>query len=277
MRLKFSFEFFPAKTPELQGRLYTAAARLAALKPTFFSVTYGAGGSTQNATLETVTKIQHDTHIPVAAHLTCVGADKLSINVLAQQYWQAGIHRLVALRGDMPGHAGEYIPHQGGYAYAADLVAGLVDLHPFDISVAAYPEGHPQAPSQAFDLENLRRKLDAGAHRAITQFCMDTDAYLRFREACVGAGITKPVVPGVLLITNFTQTVRFAGLCGTTIPAAVARLFEGADAATAAHMGTLFAMRQCQILLEEGFEEIHFYTLNKSEGAEALLRFLQSF
>ena len=276
MGLKYSFEFFPAKTPELHGRLHAAATRLAALEPAFFSVTYGAGGSTQNATLDTVTKIQHDTHIPVAAHLTCVGADRLKINDLAHEYWQAGIHRLVALRGDMPGHMGEYVPHPGGYAYAAELVAGLIDLHPFDISVAAYPEGHPQAPSPTFDRENLRRKLDAGAHRAITQFCLDTDAYLRFRDACAGMGITKPVVPGVLLMTNFAQTVRFAGLCGTAVPKSFVQLFDGADTATAAQLGTLFAMRQCEILVREGFEELHFYTLNKSESAEAVLRVLQS-
>lgn len=273
--LTISFEFFPAKTPETHAKLVQAASQLAVFKPDYISVTYGAGGSTQAATLETCRAIQEKTAAPVAAHLTCVGASRDEIDTVARTLWNNGVKRIVALRGDMPGHSGEYTPRADGYAYALDLVSGLRALHPFDISVAAYPETHPQAPSASFDLDNLRRKLDAGADRAITQFCFDTDAYLRFRDRCVRHGITKPIVPGIVLVNNFAQSRKFAALCGTAIPDRVYGLLDGiTDPVQAAMIGASFGIEQCEHLRRNGINQFHLYTLNRADIASAVCHWL---
>src|SRR6266702_4048202 len=201
--IKVSFEFFPPKTEAMEKQLWHAVETLAPVGPAFMSVTYGAGGSTRERTHAVVSRIQNELHVPAAAHLTCVNATRDEIDAIADAYWKAGIRHIVALRGDPPGGIdGEYVPTLGGYAYADELVAGLLEQHPFEISVAAYPECHPQAASAGADLDALKRKIDAGATRAITQFFFDTDCYASFLERVQKAGITVPVVPGILPLTN---------------------------------------------------------------------------
>lgn len=275
-----SFEFFPPKTEKMEQSLWQAIQRLAPLAPAFVSVTYGAGGSTRERTHATVCRIQSETGIPAAAHLTCVGATRDEIDAIARTYWNAGIRHIVALRGDPPeaagGLGGAYAPHPGGYAYAADLVAGLKAVADFEISVAAYPEAHPDAPSAAFDLDNLKRKVDAGATRGITQFFFDNDKYLRFRDRCAAAGIPAPIVPGILPITNYARAVEFAGKCNATIPAKLAETFEGLDAdpETRHLVAATVAAEQCQALQAEGVDAFHFYTLNRSDLTTAICRML---
>lgn len=275
-----SFEFFPPKTEKMEQSLWQAVQRLAPLKPAFVSVTYGAGGSTRERTHATVRRIQGETGIPAAAHLTCVGASRDEIDAVARHYWEAGIRHIVALRGDPPeadgGVAGKYVPHPEGYAYAADLVAGLKRVADFEISVAAYPETHPEAVSPQADLDNLKRKIDAGATRAISQFFFDNDAFLRFRDACAAAGIHAPIVPGILPITNFARAVEFAGRCGAAVPVELADAFDGLDRdpetrqLIAAHV----AVEQCRALLAEGVDEFHFYTLNRADLTVAICHLL---
>lgn len=275
-----SFEFFPPKTEKMEQSLWQAVTRLAPLKPAFVSVTYGAGGSTRERTHATVRRIQSDTGIPAAAHLTCVGASRDEIDAVARDYWEAGIRHIVALRGDPPesagGVAGKYEPHPQGYPYAVDLVAGLKQVADFEISVAAYPETHPEAPSADADLDNLKRKVDAGATRAISQFFFDNGAFLRFRDRCAAAGIKAPVVPGILPITNFARAVEFAGRCGAAVPAEVADAFDGLDRdpetrqLIAAHV----AVEQCRALLAEGVADFHFYTLNRADLTVAICHLL---
>ena len=275
-----SFEFFPPKTEKMEHSLWQAIQRLAPLSPSFVSVTYGAGGSTRERTHNTVTRIQKETGIPAAAHFTCVGATREEIDAIARTYWDAGIRHLVALRGDPPetegGVGGRYVPHPGGYAYAADLVAGMRKVADFEISVAAYPETHPEAPSAQFDLDNLKRKVDAGATRAITQFFFDNDAYFRFLDRCAAAGITVPIVPGILPITNFARAVEFAGKCGAAMPARYAETFEGLDSdpETRQLVAATMAAEQCQELQAQGIKEFHFYTLNRSDLTVAICRML---
>ncbi len=275
-----SFEFFPPKTEKMEQSLWQAIQRLAPLGPSFVSVTYGAGGSTRERTHNTVTRIQKETGIPAAAHFTCVGATRDEIDAIARTYWDAGIRHLVALRGDPPetegGVGGRYVPHPGGYAYAADLVAGMRKVADFEISVAAYPETHPEAPSAQFDLDNLKRKVDAGATRAITQFFFDNDAYFRFLDRCAAAGITVPIVPGILPITNFARAVEFAGKCGAAMPARYAETFEGLDSdpETRQLVAATMAAEQCQELQAQGIKEFHFYTLNRSDLTVAICRML---
>ncbi|MCW2246841.1 methylenetetrahydrofolate reductase (NADPH) [Azospirillum fermentarium] len=275
-----SFEFFPPKTEKMEQSLWQAIQRLAPLAPAFVSVTYGAGGSTRERTHATVCRIQAETGIPAAAHLTCVGATRDEIDAIARTYWDAGIRHIVALRGDPPeaagGLGGAYVPHPGGYAYAADLVAGLKAVADFEISVAAYPEAHPDAPSAAFDLDNLKRKVDAGATRGITQFFFDNDKYLRFRDRCVAAGITAPIVPGILPITNFARAVEFAAKCNATMPAKLAETFDGLDSdpETRQLVAATVAAEQCQALQAEGVDAFHFYTLNRSDLTTAICRML---
>ncbi|KAA0688798.1 methylenetetrahydrofolate reductase [NAD(P)H] [Azospirillum sp. YIM DDC1] len=275
-----SFEFFPPKTEKMEQSLWQAIQRLAPLAPSFVSVTYGAGGSTRERTHNTVTRIQKETGIPAAAHFTCVGATREEIDAIARTYWDAGIRHLVALRGDPPetegGVGGRYVPHPGGYAYAADLVAGMKKVADFEISVAAYPECHPEAPSAQFDLDNLKRKVDAGATRAITQFFFDNDAYFRFLDRCAAAGITVPIVPGILPITNFARAVEFAGKCGAAMPQRFAETFEGLDAdpETRQLVAATMAAEQCQALQAQGIKEFHFYTLNRSDLTVAICRML---
>ncbi|KAA1058748.1 methylenetetrahydrofolate reductase [NAD(P)H] [Azospirillum argentinense] len=275
-----SFEFFPPKTEKMEQSLWQAIQRLAPLSPSFVSVTYGAGGSTRERTHNTVTRIQKETGIPAAAHFTCVGATREEIDAIARTYWDAGIRHLVALRGDPPetegGVGGRYVPHPGGYAYAADLVAGMKKVADFEISVAAYPECHPEAPSAQFDLDNLKRKVDAGATRAITQFFFDNDAYFRFLDRCAAAGITVPIVPGILPITNFARAVEFAGKCGAAMPQRFAETFEGLDSdpETRQLVAATMAAEQCQALQAQGIKEFHFYTLNRSDLTVAICRML---
>ncbi|QCO14146.1 methylenetetrahydrofolate reductase [NAD(P)H] [Azospirillum brasilense] len=275
-----SFEFFPPKTEKMEQSLWQAIQRLAPLSPSFVSVTYGAGGSTRERTHNTVTRIQKETGIPAAAHFTCVGATREEIDAIARTYWDAGIRHLVALRGDPPetegGVGGRYVPHPGGYAYAADLVAGMKKVADFEISVAAYPESHPEAPSAQFDLDNLKRKVDAGATRAITQFFFDNDAYFRFLDRCAAAGITVPIVPGILPITNFARAVEFAGKCGAAMPQRFAETFEGLDAdpETRQLVAATMAAEQCQALQAQGIKDFHFYTLNRSDLTVAICRML---
>jgi methylenetetrahydrofolate reductase (NADPH) len=270
-----SFEFFPAKTAAADAALLETASRLAPLAPAFVSVTYGAGGGTRDRTFATATHIQAHTGLPAAAHLTCVGNSRGEVDALARRLWAAGIRRIVALRGDPP-DAAAYVPHPGGYAYAADLVAGLLRIAPFDVSVAAYPETHPAAPNAAFDLDNLKRKIDAGAARALTQFFFDTDAFLRFRDRAAAAGISAPVIPGILPITNFARTVDFAAACGTSIPDWVGMLFDGLDETpdTRQLVAATVAVEQCRVLQHHGVEAFHFYTLNRAELTLAICRIL---
>ena len=213
-----SFEFFPPNTEKMQQTLWQSIERLAVLQPRFVSVTYGADGSTRERTHSAVARILTETSLTAAPHLTCIGAARGEIDDIARNYWDMGVRHLVALRGDMPKGVSNYVPASGGYAYASDLVAGLKKVADFDISVAAYPEVHPEAASAQDDLDNLRRKLDAGASRAITQFFFDVDRYLRFRDRCAAAGIDSVIVPGILPITRFPQLQRFAEQCGATVP-----------------------------------------------------------
>ncbi len=274
--LNVSFEFFPPKSEKLAESLWQAAARLAPLAPKFVSVTYGAGGTTRDRTHETVLRLQNELGLAAAAHLTCVGADRAEINSIAQHYWQSGIRHIVALRGDAPAQDGIYRPHADGYAYAADLVGGLQALAPFEISVAAYPEKHPEAASFEADLDNLKRKIDAGATRAITQFFFDNEVFLRFRDMAVRAGITVPLVPGILPITNFQRTVDFAQKCGARIPPRVANQFEGLneEAEIRPLISAVLATEQCQQLCAEGVSDLHFYTLNRADLTLAICHML---
>ena len=269
-----SFEFFPPKSTDAETALWDAVCHLEPLRPAFVSVTYGAGGTTRERTHATVTRIARETTLTAAAHLTCVDATRQEVDDVARQYWQAGIRHLVALRGDPPEGAAIYSPIDGGYAYASDLVAGLRDVADFEISVAAYPEVHPDAPNPAFDLDNLKRKIDAGATRAITQFFFDNSMFLRFRDAVAAAGIDAPLVPGIMPVTNFDGIRRFAEGCGATIPAALAQAFEGLgdDAQVRKRVAEDVACRQCLDLVKHGVREFHFYTLNRAELTVAICR-----
>ena len=270
--ISVSFEFFPPADAAMEATLWNSVERLAPLAPRFVSVTYGADGSTRERTHRVVTRIQDETALTGAPHLTCVGASRGEILDIARGYWDQGVRHLVALRGDPPQGAAHYQPHAQGFAYAADLVAALARLAPFDVSVAAYPEVHPQALSAQADLENLKRKIDAGATRAITQFFYDTGAFLRFRDRCAAAGIRAPIVPGILPITRFAQVCRFAERCGAAIPAWLAQRFEGLedDAEIRRMIAASVAIEQVQALTRHGVGEFHFYTLNRAELSYAI-------
>jgi methylenetetrahydrofolate reductase (NADPH) len=266
--IKVSFEFFPPKTEAMEKQLWNAVETLAPVGPAFMSVTYGAGGSTRERTHAVVSRIQNELGVPAAAHLTCVNATRDEIDAIADAYWQAGIRHIVALRGDPPGGIdGDYVPTPGGYAYANELVAGLLALHPFEISVAAYPECHPQAGSAGADLDALKRKIDAGATRAITQFFFDTGCYASFLERARRAGITVPIVPGILPLTNFARAAEMAKSCNASIPDAVRAQFDGLhDDPVARHdTATRVALAQCRELYALGVRQFHFYTLNRAE------------
>jgi methylenetetrahydrofolate reductase (NADPH) len=256
----------------MEATLWHSLQRLAPLAPSFVSVTYGADGSTRERTHNVVTHIQRDTTLTGAPHLTCVGASRGEILDIARSYWDEGIRHLVALRGDPPHGEGAYRPHPGGFAYASDLVAGLTALAPFEISVAAYPEVHPEACSAAHDLENLQRKIDAGATRAITQFFYDTGVFLRFRDRCARAGIRAPIVPGILPITRFPQVLRFAKICGASIPTWLHERFAGLedDPETRRLIAASVAIDQVRALSRHGVREFHFYTLNRAELTYAI-------
>lgn len=270
--IHLSFEFFPPRDAEMEARLWQTVHRLAPLKPAFVSVTYGADGSTRERTHEIVTRIHADTGLVSAPHLTCVGASRGEVLEVARRYWDSGIRHIVALRGDPPRGAAGYTPHPDGFAYAADLVAGLRTVGDFEISVAAYPEVHPEAVSAAHDLENLKRKVDAGAARAITQFFFDPAAFLRFRDAAAAAGITVPIVPGILPITRFPQILKFAAACGASIPDWLRERFAGLedDAETRAMISASVAIDMVETLRRHGVSDFHFYTLNRAELVYAI-------
>ena len=270
--MNLSFEFFPPGDAEMEATLWRSVQRLAPLAPRFVSVTYGADGSTRTRTHQLITRIQRETPLTGAAHLTCIGASRGEILDIARQYWDEGVRHIVALRGDPPQGVTCYEPRPDGFAYAADLVAGLKTVADFDVSVAAYPEVHPEAQSAQFDLDNLKRKLDAGATRAITQFFYDVGVFLRFRDRCAAAGICAPIVPGILPITRFPQVLRFAARCGASIPQWLAERFQGLDddAETRRLIAASVAIEQVQTLERHGVRDFHFYTLNRAELTYAI-------
>jgi methylenetetrahydrofolate reductase (NADPH) len=270
--VEVSFEFFPPHTEKMEETLWNSVQRLKNLEPSFVSVTYGADGSTRERTHAAVERIVRETSLIAAPHLTCIGASRGEIDDIARGYWDMGIRHLVALRGDPPKDAGTYVPNPDGYAYASDLVAGLRKVADFDISVAAYPEVHPEAPNPSFDLENLKRKVDAGANRAITQFFFDTDAYLKFRDRAAAIGIETVIVPGILPITRFPQLQRFAAQCGASVPEWLHERFAGLDddEQTRQMIAANVAIEQVRRLQAEGVSEFHFYTLNRSELTVAI-------
>jgi methylenetetrahydrofolate reductase (NADPH) len=271
-----SFEFFPPATDELREQLWKVVQTLAPLGPRFVSVTYGAGGSTRDRTHSTVSRIIAEAKLPAAAHLTCVDASKDQIRAVAEAYWQAGVRHIVALRGDMGAPGVPFTPHPQGYANAAELVAGLKAIAPFEISVAAYPEVHPDSASAQADLDNLRRKFDAGASSAITQFFFEPEVFFRFRDRLAAAGIDAPVYPGILPVTNVAQARRFAAACGASIPAWMDGLFDGLDARPASRqlVAATVCAEFCRRLYAGGVRDFHFYTLNRAELSYAICHLL---
>jgi methylenetetrahydrofolate reductase (NADPH) len=267
-----SFEFFPPHSEKAEATLWESIERLKILQPSFVSVTYGADGSTRERTHKAVKRILEETSLTTAPHLTCIGASRGEIDDIAREYWDMGVRHLVALRGDAPKDADRYEAHPDGYAYASDLVAGLKKVGDFELSVAAYPEVHPEAPDAESDLDNLKRKLDAGATRAITQFFFDAEVFLRFRDRCAAAGITSPIVPGILPITRFPQLQKFAAACGASVPGWLHEWFTGLDedAETRQMIAAAVAIDQVRRLEAEGVDTFHFYTLNRSELAFAI-------
>ena len=261
----------------MQKKLWSSVEKLNPLAPKFVSVTYGAGGSTRERTHDTVLRIINETGLSVAAHLTCVAATKDEIDDVLRAYWDAGVRHIVALRGDPPGGPGDpYTPHPGGYANAAELAAGARKIGDFEISVGCYPEKHPDSPSTAADIDMLKRKVDAGATRGITQFFYDNTAYLRYVERVRAAGIDIPIVPGIMPVTNFTSVRRMADVCGTTLPGRLVKLFQNLDddPATRQLIAATVAAEQCLDLAEHGVKHFHFYTLNRDDLAYALCHML---
>ena len=273
---EISFEFFPPKSDKMEEQLWDSVVTLAPLAPRFVSVTYGAGGSTRERTHATVARIIKETGIPAAAHLTCVEASKDEIREVAEAYWEAGVRHIVALRGDPPVIGQPFAPHPDGYASAADLVKGLKDIAPFDISVAAYPETHPDAVSAQSDIDNLKRKLDAGASRAISQFFFDPENFFRFRDSCAAAGIKDELVPGILPVSNVAQARKFAAMCGAAIPQWMDDLYEGLDEHPGARqlVAATLTAELCRKLYAGGVRHFHFYTLNRAELAYAICHLL---
>jgi methylenetetrahydrofolate reductase (NADPH) len=271
---KVSFEFFPPRDEAGWAQLWETIAKLAPFRPAYVSVTYGAGGTTRERTDRIVRRLRSETTLEPAAHITCVGAARGEVDDIVRGWWQAGIRHVVALRGDPPAGAGRFLPRPDGYQNAAHLVAGLRAVANFDIAVAAYPEGHPESPTLAADLDNLKRKLDAGAATAITQFFFDPALFLRFRERVRRAGIEAPLVPGILPITNFARAVEFAARCGATVPPALAQLFEGLDGDPEQRqlVAAATACDLCERLQAEGVDQFHFYTLNRPQLTAAICR-----
>jgi methylenetetrahydrofolate reductase (NADPH) len=267
-----SFEFFPPRTAEAEATLWKSVQRLAPLGPRFVSVTYGADGSTRDRTHNIVRRVARETGLTGAPHLTCVAASQGEVLDIARRYWDEGIRHIVALRGDPPQGLTQYVPHPGGFAYAADLVAGLRRVGDFDISVAAYPDVHPEARDVAADIDNLKRKFDAGASRAITQFFFDVDTFLRFRDRCVAAGIDGPIVPGLLPISRFSQMLAFADRCGARVPPWLHERFSGLDddPETRQLIAASVAIELVGRLRRYGVSEFHFYTLNRAELTYAI-------
>jgi methylenetetrahydrofolate reductase (NADPH) len=271
-----SFEFFPPKTEKMAETLWDAVGTLAPLAPRFVSVTYGAGGSTRERTHATVERIVKETSIPAAAHLTCVDASRAEIEEVARAYWEIGVRHIVALRGDPPVQGARFEARPDGYANAAELVSGLRAVAPFELSVGAYPETHPEAASAAADLDNLKRKIDAGANRAITQFFFEPDTFFRFRDAACAAGITAEIVPGIMPVSNFAAVKRMSGMTGTAVPDWLAHLFEGLDDLPAARqlVAATVAAEMCRRLYAGDVRQFHFYTLNRAELSYAICHLL---
>jgi methylenetetrahydrofolate reductase (NADPH) len=271
-----SFEFFPPKTPEMETQLWNAIRRLAPLRPAFVSVTYGAGGSTRDRTHATVKRIVEETELRPAAHLTCVGATRAEIDSVIRDYWDAGVRHIVALRGDMPEPGQTYRGHPDGYQSTAELVAGIRAIAPFEVSVSAYPEKHPDSSSLEADIETLKAKIEAGATRAITQFAFDNEQVLRLRERAQRAGIGVPIVPGLMPTTNFKGVRRMAGRCGATVPGWLCELYEGLDEDVESRklIASAVLAEQVQKLREHGFSQFHFYTLNQAELTFAVCNML---
>lgn len=271
-----SFEFFPPKTEKMEQALWETMKTLEPLEPRFVSVTYGAGGSTRERTHATVARIVAETQAPAAAHLTCVDASRGEIDDVARAYWDAGVRHIVALRGDPSVPGARFSPHPEGYSCAADLVAGLQAVAPFEISVACYPETHPDAQSAEADLDNLRRKLDAGASRGITQFFFEPETFFRFRDRVAAAGINAELTPGIMPVTNFAAIQRMSALCGTQVPSWLAHLFEGLDERPASRqlVAATVSADLCRRLYAGGVRHFHFYTLNRAELSYAICHLL---
>ncbi len=268
-----SFEVYPPKSPEAAERLDGEIEKIGLFRPDFLSVTYGADGSGRESSLRLVERLQRRATLPITAHLTCVGSTRDETDAIARRWRDTGITRIAALRGDMPG-GGPWVSHPGGYANGADLVAGLRRIADFDIAVAAYPECHPDSADEAADLDNLKRKIDAGADTAITQFCFDTDAIVRLRDRAAAAGIAAPVIPGILPITHFARVAGFSRRCGAGIPDWLEAQFEGLDddPRTRDLVAVSVAAEQCLRLMAEGFERFHFFTLNRARLSNAVCR-----
>jgi methylenetetrahydrofolate reductase (NADPH) len=273
---EISFEFFPPKTEKMEEQLWDSIVTLEPLAPRFVSVTYGAGGSTRERTHNTVARIAKETSIPAAAHLTCVDATRAEIDEIADAYWAAGVRHIVALRGDPPNAGGAFEPHPEGYASAAELVEGLRQRHPFEISVSAYPEVHPEAASAKADIDFLKRKLDAGASRAITQFFFEPETFFRYRDAVVASGVEPEIVPGIMPVSNFAAIQRMSKMTGTAVPEWMAHLFEGLDEHPSARqlVAATIAAEMCRRLYAGGVRQFHFYTLNRAELSYAICHLL---
>ncbi|KNH01664.1 5,10-methylenetetrahydrofolate reductase [Qipengyuania citrea LAMA 915] len=271
-----SFEFFPPKNAAMSETLWQSVETLARLGPRFASVTYGAGGSTRERTHQQVVRIQNEARIPAAAHLTCVEATREEVDEVARHYWDEGIRHIVALRGDAPDGQSQYAPHPGGYANAVELIAGLKRVADFEISVAAYPEVHPDSPDRQADLDNLKAKFDAGATRAITQFFFDPQCFFDFRDRAAAAGIDGEIVPGIMPVLSFAAVRRMSGLCGTAIPPWMEGLFDGLDDRPAARqlVSATIAAELCRRLYAGGVRQFHFYTLNRAELSYAICHML---
>jgi methylenetetrahydrofolate reductase (NADPH) len=274
--VEVSFEFFPPKTVDSERNLWASIQRLAPLRPAYVSVTYGAGGSTRERTHATVMRMLRDTDLTPATHLTCVGHSCSEIDDLAASYWEGGVRHIVALRGDAPEMGKAWEPHPDGYGHASDLVGALKRAADFEISVAAYPEKHPEAASIESDIDFLKRKIDAGASRAITQYFFDVDVYLRFVERARARGVSVPIVPGILPVTNFKTVERFSKMSGVSVPAWMADLFQGLDEepATRKLVAASVAAEQCRALHANGVKQFHFYTLNRADLTHAICHML---
>lgn len=274
--IEVSFEFFPPKTEKMEETLWASIGKLKELNPGMVSVTYGAGGTTRERTHNTVSRILNETDLTPAAHLTCVSATREEVDDVARSYWEMGVRHIVALRGDMATIGEPYAPHPGGYENAADLVAGLKKIANFDISVAAYPESHPDSANVTADIDNLKRKIDAGANRAITQYFFDVDVYFRFMDKVLAAGIDVPIVPGIMPVTNFNQAKKFSVMCGTAVPTWLEKTFEGLDDRPEIRrkVAATIAIEQCMRLYEGGVRNFHFYTLNRAELTFAICHIL---
>jgi methylenetetrahydrofolate reductase (NADPH) len=274
--IRVSFEFSPPRTEEAEQQLWRSIRRLEPLAPAFVSVTYGAGGSTRERTHATVKRMVQETSLSPAAHLTCVSSPRSEIDDIARSYWDAGVRHIVALRGDMPDMSGPYAPHSDGYTSTPEMIEGIRRVAPFEISVSCYPERHPDSPSRDHDLALLRRKIDAGASRAIAQFCFDSELIARMRDRAAAQGVSIPIIPGMMPTTNFKGVVRMAQRCGARVPVWLTRLYDGLDSDLESRRIIAAAVMAEQVaeLHRLGFDQFHFYTLNQSDLTYAACRVL---